>query len=412
MLYLFLTLLLGMPVQGLAQNANLYESYRPRPCSSSPSPLFQNLKDPLETLLMADFKDNLLANEEKARSTAVMAVRLSEQLWEVNRGELRTRGKSRMKLCKDMRPLKFVFLSQQIYQVSDRDELINIMKEIWLYEDLAYRELLSETNRKRLIEGKAALRQIMLEGQSVDGTFDKLGDDIKMVTHCGIDEQWFYDRDDEAGDQYVIKEYFAYRSLDFLKTINPKARLSKMHYFSPTGEKIDSKYAFFREPFGKTARRCHLKKSEIRGPRLMNQDFFKLQQSFLINGDFHIKGHNVAYLNDKFGRTYLMPYDYDLSRFVIRKTILKQNDRLYQALKKTRPRLAAISYGFFLLNSIDSMIEEVAQGVADSDQTELMRLFLEGNRRSILRFFGEMQTRALSDFNRIKEDYRRWLENS
>jgi len=140
---------------------------------------------------------------------------------------------------------------------------------------------------------------------------------IKIVTHCKNSTQY---------DNYVLREYLAYRIYNLISPVSFRARLIRMTYVD-RGRK-DSKsehWAFMIEPEELLAERfgALAVKNDMLGMRLMNPEDFDLMALYLYmigNPDFSITGrHNVKILGlEGFGTSGYtpVPYDFDYSGLV------------------------------------------------------------------------------------------------
>lgn len=172
--------------------------------------------------------------------------------------------------------------------------------------------------------------------------FDHLGDDVKVVTHCGVGTfggNWPGAKTEEEQNQRLLAEYYIYEILGTLKTTVESARLANIKYFNPNGtpvfvQNVDGKavvlpkVAFFREPPTSIAKRCNLLSKPPLAANVValkgisdGRSLFthKVINNFVINSDFRIdgfegkQGHNTNYFFDKNGNKYFGAYDFDLA---------------------------------------------------------------------------------------------------
>lgn len=156
-----------------------------------------------------------------------------------------------------------------------------------------------------------------------DNMFDKIGDDVKIVTHCGksIWKNLGGDTLERQQDK-ILGEYLIYKILEEFKTTTMKARLAKVTYRYSNGLPMATKYAFFRENRSSIAKRCKLKKNKPENLKLdPNHAFPKFHAQFLhkfvISNDYALyREHNVKYVykvNENSYSPIYIPYDFDLS---------------------------------------------------------------------------------------------------
>jgi hypothetical protein len=163
--------------------------------------------------------------------------------------------------------------------------------------------------------------------------FSKLGDDVKIVTHCG-NAYWEHvgGKDTAAQNTKIMSEYYLYKMLAEFRLPIESARLAHITYFNADGTSAYSdinksggtdhfKLAFFREPPTSVARRCGLlsKKPENTG----NDYYGKSDKAssfqadfvnkFAFNNDYTLAGQNMNKFYNKDGDIFYGPYDFDLS---------------------------------------------------------------------------------------------------
>jgi hypothetical protein len=170
---------------------------------------------------------------------------------------------------------------------------------------------------------------------------------LKLGTHC---------RGESESDQYVLREYLAYKLANLVTPLSFRARLAKGTYIDArTKKKVSTHSALFLEPESDVARR--LAGRQVRLPRLMFKDFDKdalttmmLLEYMLGNTDYSIWAlHNVVIVQDKTRRFFPVPYDFDLSGMVHapyaapdeRLPIKSVTDRLYRGPCRTLDEFSA-----------------------------------------------------------------------
>jgi hypothetical protein len=156
-----------------------------------------------------------------------------------------------------------------------------------------------------------------------NNVFSKLGDDIKVVTHCGK-SSWKRVGGDtkEQQERRILLEYYLYQILGQMHSTTLKTRLAEITYRDPTGKEMLTRKAFFREPIGKMAKRCGL--SHKKNPEMEYQDFdpvslfqMELYNKFIYSNDYEIEERNTITLYAEDGNRFLAPYDFDLVGIIV-----------------------------------------------------------------------------------------------
>jgi hypothetical protein len=137
---------------------------------------------------------------------------------------------------------------------------------------------------------------------------------LKLGTHC---------RDNDAYENYTLREYLTYRLSNLMSPLSFRARLVRATYVDTTTKKtIATRYGIFIEHENEVARRFggrivelpRIKFSELDAPTLTHMMLF---QYMIGNTDFSIWAlHNVRLVQDRARRLYPVAYDFDLSGFV------------------------------------------------------------------------------------------------
>ncbi|HEX7082286.1 MAG TPA: hypothetical protein VF329_14860 [Gammaproteobacteria bacterium] len=138
---------------------------------------------------------------------------------------------------------------------------------------------------------------------------------LPLTTHC---------RESAAYEQYVLKEYLAYRIYNLLTDKSLRVRLARITYRDEGRRRSREvqRYAFFTEHFDSLAKRLHatlqpegeLDPGETDARELAT---FELFQYLIGNTDWSaIAGHNVAGFVDADGLVTAVPYDFDFSGLV------------------------------------------------------------------------------------------------
>src|SRR3954468_7764024 len=177
--------------------------------------------------------------------------------------------------------------------------------------------------------------------KTLDGTPFEGQRTLKLGTHC---------RDEQAADQYVIREYLSYKLANLVTPLSFRARLARATYIdSVTKKRVSTHHALFLEHESDVARR--LSGRQVRAEHMVFNDFDKpalttmmMLENMLGNTDYSIWSlHNVVIVADKRRRFYPVPYDFDLSGMVNPKyaapdprlSLKSVTDRLYRGPCRT-----------------------------------------------------------------------------
>ncbi len=159
---------------------------------------------------------------------------------------------------------------------------------------------------------KSAVRGTLFDGQ----------DKLKLVAHC---------EDQERYEQYVLREYMAYRLFNLLTDKSFRVRLMRVRFVDSQGRRKDQlRYAYFIEHKKRLAKRIGIPLYEVEDLELAELDgeFLNLTSMFQLlvaNTDFSpIAGppdsnccHNYVLFRDTAGGPVTaIPYDFDQSGFV------------------------------------------------------------------------------------------------
>lgn len=137
---------------------------------------------------------------------------------------------------------------------------------------------------------------------------------LPLTTHCRANPTSY--------EQYVLKEYLAYRIYNLLSDDSLRVRLARVTYRDPSRDRTVERYAFFTEHFNSLAAR--------RGATtLRNEEFdaktadqgslatYGLFQYFIGNTDWSIiAGHNALRLRSADASQLVVPFDFDFSGLV------------------------------------------------------------------------------------------------
>jgi hypothetical protein len=153
-------------------------------------------------------------------------------------------------------------------------------------------------------EERSKLDKTLFDGQK----------ELKLVTHC---------RDERDYEQFVLREYLAYKAFNLITPRSLRARLARGTYLdSQTGKTLTTRYAFFLENEDDLARRSEARVAVLPRTKFADHDQETLVDMFVFefllgNTDYSLFGlHNVVILKTQANTLYPIPYDYDVSGLV------------------------------------------------------------------------------------------------
>jgi len=162
---------------------------------------------------------------------------------------------------------------------------------------------------------------------------------LPLTTHCSSKRG--------RNDDYVLKEYLAYRIYNLFNEKSVRVRLAFIRYRKSEDQKPPKPhYAFFSEHFKSIAARNNVElwATEILDPLLsdpMEMATVELFQYMIGNTDFSVLGqHNIVLLRTTDGRVTPLPFDFDFSGLVYAKyagpdpslPIKSHRQRLYRGI--------------------------------------------------------------------------------
>ena len=155
--------------------------------------------------------------------------------------------------------------------------------------------------------------RVELPKEEIKGTPFEGQDALKLVTHC---------QNDGVHQQYLLREYLAYRVLNVLTPRSFRARLANATYVdSVSGKTVATRPALWLESEKDVAQRLEGRVAEVK--RLFRHldpeslDLMMMFQYMIGNTDFSIHAlHNVRLVQDAAGVLYPVPYDFNNSGLV------------------------------------------------------------------------------------------------
>ena len=150
----------------------------------------------------------------------------------------------------------------------------------------------------------------------VGGTIFEGQNKLKLVTHCKNKSLKY--------DQYLLKEYLAYRMYNVLTEKSYRVRLAEITYIDENDHfKTITRHGFFIEETKDMAKRngfIHIRDNKIsqRSLDFFYQDLLTIFQYMIGNTDWSVPArHNIKLIQEKpYLRPVPVPYDFDWSGFV------------------------------------------------------------------------------------------------
>ncbi len=370
-----------------------------RICGEPKSPIYKKNSDfeKIDVSLMTDYNQLNQHSSASQVNGVIRVYRTDKQKYEVQPVVLTQRGNSRREYCSSP-PFRVQFLNPEIKNKIEAQlgrEKLDISSAEYLK---IYLEKLNATS----FDSATAITSLK------DGVFKGLGDDIKVVTHCG-ESNWEMvgGADQKNQNKRLLSEFTIYKVLDTLKTTIEQTRLMNITYYqadgSPAFKDVDGKalvkLAFFREPPKSVAERCGLvskldpkavypKKDVVDTDSEFQTRFIN---RFVFNNDFEMYGHNMNIFHDIEGKIVYGAYDFDLSGIIL--------DNYFKNAKNIEEQLPNV------MSHLNSGSKETAINIAQKviDQEPAMRKVVaesEIDDEMKIRFFKwlDLYMPALRDF--------------
>lgn len=338
-----------------------------RICQKPASPLYatQDLHKPLQIQMIVDYK-GLNASSGK-RYRGVISVITENGQRQILPVLLSSRGNSRRSYCKAV-PLRMEFLDPAI-ELKIENRLA--IEKIRTGNDAYLKRYLE------LLENEDTDLQVSLKSQT-GNIFENLGDDVKIVTHCGT-ASWDHvgGPDYESQNEKLLSEFYIYQLLAPLNTAVENVRLASIEYLNEDGSRVyqeknargrvvTSRLAFFREPPTSVAKRCGLLRKIESGSSKGGDSTSDLQAKFInyfvINNDFSVDGHNMNRFFDHENKTHYGPYDFDLSgifetTYSKNRSALEENYREFESFLNSAEKEQTIPFAKRVLSSRGQMLD-------------------------------------------------------
>jgi hypothetical protein len=229
----------------------------------------------------------------------------------------------------------------------------------------------------RLEFAKDAVKETLFEGQ----------DALKLVVQCR-----------NAGDfeEYLLREYLAYRILNVLTPHGLRARLTRVTYLDAAGKSAGTRYGMLLEDDGDVAKRMLGRTVEL--PRVQFKDLdatslatMMIFEYMIGSTDFSIYAlHNVVLVQTPDRMLYPVPYDFDMAGLVSppyaipdRQFPIKSvKERLYRGPCRTLEQVETILARFAATQGAVMALPDAIPDLGKISRAET-KSFLDGFYRSV-----------------------------
>ena len=328
-----------------------YKQLKPRSCEASKARLFKNKIAEIPKKIMIKTDIDRVFKREGAWSTYGVIYDPSAAT-DLNRFipvAFQGRGNSRASLC-EIKPSRIYFLLQPSspediqkleLKQADRPGADN-WKTVGISPE-AHKKIIDDMNASG-VQGDQKRLQFYYDAfvatqatqaspddgfpQGKSSFFEQVGDDLKLVTHCGKTNQVPWGGRDYAEQQaHLLNEFYIYRLLNEWKSTIIKTSLLDITYVGAAStepmsfEGHQNAFGFLRESRTKLANRCGFLAD--RDPKYWGIPAVKDEVSF-VQGDYlnHLfvsmdygldSEHNAENIYDSSGKKFVTTYDFDLS---------------------------------------------------------------------------------------------------
>lgn len=293
-------------------------------CDEPKSQLYkkQDNFDKVDVDLITDYDTLNTSGFSEALEGVVRIKNKETGLTEIYPVLLSQRGNSRRDYC-SARPFRMQFIKLEIKQQIEAS-LVNVQQNSSEYLNSYYKQFL-----------KLSVDKTNSVDSLTEGIFKGLGDDIKVVTHCGQSGwEMVGGNSEDQQNSRLLSEYTIYKVLEPLKMPIEQTRLASISYYKADGTpaytndegKLATRLAFFREPPKSVAHRCGIFSKEKDGLEIKksgSEDTISHYQTdfvnkFVFNNDYGIYGHNMNTFFDIKGNSVFGAYDFDLSGIILK----------------------------------------------------------------------------------------------
>jgi len=287
-------------------------------CEASKTPLFGS--DSLIKIEILSDMERYLDKGDQAhiKMKAPGVVTFEDENFALNFSPIRfeTRGNSRFLSC-EYKPIRLSFLDAAIEK--------NIETEIGPYvrDKPAYLQ-------SYMTELKTLYANDLIPESQPEGLFSRIGDDVKLVTHCGKSKWPVVGGDTpEIYNDRLFGELLTYQIVGALNTVTLRTRLAEITYLNADGSVIDTFWGFFRENPSSLAERCGLLKEAGDKPvdrslgsisSEVTSFYAEFINELISNKDYRVPSHNIKTLYRDSGDTVqpvYLAYDFDLNGILV-----------------------------------------------------------------------------------------------
>lgn len=316
-----------------------YKKFKPHTCESSKATQFKNSRAEITKPITVKTEIQNVFGTQGAQATygVIYDPSATEDLKKFIPVAFESRGNSRAIIC-EVKPARIYFLLQPT-AAQDMQKLDSRPYD-WRKVGLSFeghKKIIDDMNNAG-IQGEPQRLQFYYDAfkatqagqdrprdgfpQEKTTFFGQMGDDVKLVTHCGKTSRAEWGgRDYVEQRAHLLNEFFIYRLLNEWKTTTIKTSVLEITYVDANTlvpkvfEGRNSAPAFLRESRSKLASRCGLLPEKT--PTTARDEVSYLQADFLnrlfISLDFSTEGHNSEFMFNDQGVKFVTTYDFDLS---------------------------------------------------------------------------------------------------
>ena len=326
-----------------------YKQLKPRSCEASKANIFKNRNAEIPKKITIKTDIDKVFRVRGAQSTYGVIFDPSAAL-DINKFipvAFEGRGNSRASLC-EMKPSRVYFMLQPS-SPEDIQKLALRAKERMGADNWKSIGIAPETHKKIIddmnaggVQGDQKRLQFYYDAfvasqvnqtipkdgfpQGKSTFFEQVGDDLKLVTHCGKANQKEWGGQDYAEQKaHLLNEFYIYRLLNEWKSTIIKTSLLDITYVGAASQEAmdfeghSSALGFLRESRTKLANRCGLVSEKSANVANAGRDEVSFAQSVFLNNlfvslDYSVdNAHNSENIYDTSGKEFVTTYDFDLS---------------------------------------------------------------------------------------------------
>jgi hypothetical protein len=381
--------------------SSVYESSKPRKCEASKATMFKNSTSELEKPITIKGNVTDIFKNAKPQFAVIMDHRASSDARRFVPVYIENRGNTRGTDC-EIKPVRIKFMLHP--SDAELKAKLALRRDNWKATGITSEE------HSRIIssfpQGSSNDQKLQLYydafiasqngrpapengfSQDKDSFFGQMGDDVKLVTHCGKAEwEELSALTYKLQRERLLNEFYIYRILNELKTVIIKISLLGLTYEEArSSQKLTfdgqtNVIGFLRESRSKLASRCGLNEEPLNASPdvdIVSETQTKLFNQFVLSLDYNFNqaqsnrnSHNIEILYDPKGnKKVYSSYDFDLNG------IWKEHYDLPEDTYKDSARKFGVFLGTYVGNPIMipqvtyllSKLEKIKQKIATAEK--------------------------------------------